>query len=138
MNLLSSEPGLALLASAKDWPDGVDSIALAIFLCIVVLLPAIGYWFMIIDVRAYLRALRGALVVVRNRLRGVPKWAKQETPGCLRSLGLEIPCSEADIKQAYRKLAEDMHPDRGGDRHKFMLLRRHFEESLAFIRDDEA
>lgn len=135
---LFPERGFSLLASAADWPDGVDSIALLIFLSIVVVLPAIGYWFMIIDVRAYLRALRGALVVVRNRFRGVPDWAKRETPGCVRALGLEIPCTETDIKQAYRKLAEDLHPDRGGDRHKFMVLQRHFEESLAFIRDVEA
>lgn len=115
--------------------DAIDSAAIAIFLLMVIGAPLLGYWFMIIDIRAYLRALRRALVVVKNHLPSIPEWAKQHTPGCLRSLGLRMPCKEEDVKKAYRKLAEDLHPDRGGDRQKFMLLQKQFEEALRFVRE---
>lgn len=131
--------GHAMILAKADWPDMVDGFALVVFLTLVVLLPALGYWFMVIDIRAYLRALRGMLMVVQRRFRPtVPDWARRETPGCIRSLGLELPCTEEDIKQAYRRLADEVHPDRGGDRHRFMVLRRQFEEALCFLRDDEA
>ncbi len=90
---------------------------------------------MVLDIRAYLRALRGALIVVKNHLPHLPGWAKQHTPGCIRSLGLKLPCTEAEIKQAYRGLAEKLHPDRGGDRQRFLLLQRQLEEATRFIRE---
>ena len=97
----------ALLARRADWPDGIDSFALVLFFALVFLLPLLGYWFMVVDIRTYLRAMRGMLVVVHRRLRGTPHWARSETPGCLRSLGLELPCTEDEIKHAYRRLAAD-------------------------------
>ena len=114
----------------------IDVVAIVIYLSLVIGLPLIGYWFMVIDIRAYLRALKGMMIVVKNHLTEIPAWARQYTPGCIRSLGLEMPCSEEDIKKAYRTLAETMHPDRGGDRQKFMLLQREFEDALRFVRDD--
>ena len=118
--------------------DALDITVIVIYLVLVLGAPLFGYWLMVIDIRAYLRALKGALVVVRNHLPMIPEWAKQHTPGCIRSLGLEMPCSEEEVKRAYRKLAEKSHPDRGGDRKKFMLLQKQFEEALHFIRELQA
>ena len=106
------------------------------FLALAVAVPALGYWLMVIDIHAYLRALRGALIRVKDHLPGLPAWARQETPGCLRSLGLDWPCTENDVKQAYRAMAETLHPDRGGDRRRFLLLQEQFEEAMRFLRDD--
>lgn len=123
---------MLILASAFDRTLQITFIALVIGA------PLLGYWFMVCDIRAYLRALRGSLIVVRNHISHLPLWARQYTPGCIRSLGLELPCTEEDIKKAYRRLAETMHPDRGGDRQKFMMLQRQFEAALQFVRDDGA
>ena len=116
--------------------DALDKSAIAVYLCLVVALPLLGYWFMVIDIRAYLRALRGALIIVKNHLPGIPQWARQYTPGSIRALGLELPCTEEDIKRKYRQLAETLHPDRGGDRQKFMLLQKQFEEAVRFVREN--
>ncbi len=40
------------------WPDQVDSFAISMFLLLMVGLPMFGYWLMVADFRAYLRALR--------------------------------------------------------------------------------
>ncbi len=124
-----------LLARA-DWPDEIDSMAVFVFLTLVVAGPLLGYWLLVVDIRAYMRALRGALIRVRNHLPHLPTWARQETPGCLRSLGLELPCSEAEVKRAYHKLAETLHPDRGGDRQRFLLLQEQFETAILFVREN--
>lgn len=114
-----------------------DPLLLVLYLLIVLGLPLLGYWFAVIDIRAYLRALKGALLVVKNHIRGIPAWAKEHTPGCLYALGLEMPCTEADVKRAYRRLAEKMHPDRGGDREAFLRLQCELEEALEFVRDSD-
>jgi hypothetical protein len=54
----------------------------------------------------------------------------QTTPACLRQLGLQRPCSEADVRQAYRQQARALHPDAGGDPRAFMALRAAYEEAL--------
>ena len=123
---------------AQQPHDAADVTLMLIFLFMVIALPVAGYVMMVIDIRAYLRSLRRAMVVVRNHLTGLPSWALQHTPGCIRSLGLEMPCTEAQVKQAYRRLAEDLHPDRGGDQRRFMLLQKQYEEALTFLRDLEA
>ena len=121
----------------REWPDQIDITAMVIFFAVVLGLPLLGHWFMILDIRAYLRALRGALVRVTHVFHGLPDWARYQTPGCLRSLGLELPCTEEDVKTAYRNLAEKYHPDRGGDRRIFLRLQCQFEKSLEFIRELE-
>lgn len=117
------------------WPDQIDLLAISLFYVAVIGVPVIGYWLMVADYRAYLRALRGALMIVKYHLKAIPHWARQETPGCLKSLGLRLPCVEADIKEAYRQRAEQLHPDRGGDRRRFALLKTQYEEAIAFIRE---
>ncbi len=121
----------------REWPDQIDIAAIGIFLVVVIGLPLLGHWFMILDIRTYLRALRGALGRITHVFPGLPMWARYQTPGCLRSLGLELPCSEEDVKTAYRNLAETHHPDRGGDRRIFLRLQRQFEKSLEFLQELE-
>lgn len=123
------------LFASSDWPDSVDRIAIVIFLLAIFLIPLLGYWLTVLDIRAYLRALRGALVRITGPVSELPSWFKDETPPCLRSLGLSLPCTEDDVKQAYRHLAKKLHPDRGGSRHRFLLLQEQFERAMEWIRE---
>ncbi len=119
----------------RIWPDFWDAAAVGIYGAAVVLIPALGYWLLAVDIRRYLRALRGALVKVRYYFPQVPAWARQDAPACLLALGLQLPCTPTDVKRAYRRLAKELHPDRGGDRRQFMELQRNCEASLRFLRD---
>ena len=42
------------------------------------------------------------------------------------------------MKQAYRRHAEMLHPDRGGDRKRFTRLQGQFEKSLRYVRENQA
>ncbi len=95
--------------------------------------PLLGYILLALDIRAYIRALRGALVRITYHFPGVPKWARQQTPACLAALGLKLPCNSEQVRQAYHRLAEHLHPDRGGDRRRFSQLQKDFELSLRFL-----
>jgi hypothetical protein len=55
-------------------------------------------------------------------------------PECLSVLGLLPPVTAEDVKQAYLAKAMTMHPDRGGDPAKFVLLQKAFEEANEFVR----
>ena len=127
---------LSLIARAP-WPDSVDRVALLLFLSAVILLPLIGYWLTALDIRRWLRALRGMLVRMAQPPLPLPDWVDRETPPCLRALGLTLPCTEQDVKQAYRRRAEALHPDRGGDIRRFLLLQQQLEQSLYFLRQRE-
>jgi len=117
------------------WPDSLDKSTIVAFLALTIGLPLLGYYLTVIDLCAYLRALRGALVRVVCYLPELPDWAQYETPGCLRALGLTMPCTEDDIKRAYHRQAERLHPDRGGDRRRFLIVHQHFEAALRYVRD---
>lgn len=117
-----------------DWPDSIDRAATLLFLALAVGLPVIGYACFVLDVRAYLRSLRRQLV----RLSGganLPAWAAPTVPRCFESFGLRPSCTEEELKAAYRERVKQMHPDRGGDRTRFLKLQQHFEESLAILRE---
>jgi curved DNA-binding protein CbpA len=45
-------------------------------------------------------------------------------------LGLQLPCTENDVRQAYRQQARALHPDAGGDPRAFVALRAAYEEAL--------
>lgn len=121
-----------------DWPDSVDGAALALLVALIVGLPALGYVFLVLDVRAYLRSLRRQLVRLAGGPSAVPNWAIPSVPPCLDTFGLQLPCTEEDLKAAYRERVKQMHPDRGGDRRRFLKLQQHFEESLNLVRETNA
>ena len=57
---------------------------------------------------------------------------KKETPESVRKLGLSLPVTEGDVKQAYFAKARAAHPDHGGDVAEFRELQRAFDEALKF------
>lgn len=121
-----------------NWPDSVDSSTIVLFTLLVVGLPLLGYSFAVIDFRAYLRSLRRALVIVKHYVPEIPKWANYRTPRCLKVLGLKPPCTESQVKSAYRRLAQELHPDRGGDIRRFRLLAEQFEKALQYVREEQS
>ena len=122
-----------ILLAVDTWPDSLDSLAVAMFLVAAVVAPALGYAFMVLDFRAYLRSLRRALVRVAYYVPELPQWTQHETPRCVAAFGLRLPCSEEELKRAYLCQVKELHPDRGGDRRRFMILQGHFEAAQVVI-----
>jgi hypothetical protein len=120
---------------AGSYPtNAVDLVVLIGFLAIAFLLPAAGYVCMVLDLRAYLRTLRRGLIKFGSYVFDEhPAWACNETPRAIAALGLRLPCSEADLKHAYRQRVKRLHPDHGGDQRRFLLLQSQFEEAMAII-----
>ncbi|MCI0491941.1 MAG: hypothetical protein L0Z07_03275, partial [Planctomycetes bacterium] len=87
-------------------------------------------------VRAYLRSLRRALVVVTNYRLELPEWVRRDTPRCVSALGLALPTTADDILAAYRRKVKLLHPDRGGDRREFLRLQAHFEQAMAIVSEE--
>jgi hypothetical protein len=50
----------------------------------------------------------------------------------LERLGLSLPVTPEDVKQAFREKVKQAHPDRGGDSQQFRALQQAFDEALAF------
>ncbi len=119
--------------SQHVWPNALDTVLTVAFLAMLVIVPAIGYVFMVLDFRAYLRTLRRSLITVSHCVWEAPSWVQRETPQAIAALGLRMPCSEEDLKRAYRKQVKRLHPDHGGDQRRFLLLQSHFEEALAIV-----
>ena len=115
------------------WPDAFDWPVTVTFLALVLGVPLLGYVCIAIDIRAYVRSLRRALVLVSNYRAELPQWARKETPRCVLALGLTLPCSTEDILTAYREKVKLLHPDRGGDRREFLRLQAHFEQAMALV-----
>jgi len=124
------------LLAAIHWLDGLDALLIAIYLAAVIALPAAGYVYLVIDVRAYLRRLRGVLVRLYSyeAARRLPDWAVH-SPRVLATFDLAMPCTEEDILKAYRERVKRLHPDRGGDRKQFLRLQAQFEAALRQLRD---
>ncbi len=118
------------------WPDGYDRALTGVYLAVIFGIPVLGYVFMVVDFRRYLRSLRRALVLVAHAVPATPYWALRSRPVCLKTLGLELPCTEEDVLAAYRELAKEQHPDRGGDLNQFLRLQRHFEQALELVRKE--
>lgn len=53
-------------------------------------------------------------------------------PEFLKALGLSLPVSPADVKQAYLERAKVAHPDRSGDPERFKRLQEAFDEAIRF------
>jgi hypothetical protein len=54
-------------------------------------------------------------------------------PACFQVLGLTMPCSQEDLKEAYRQKAKLTHPDGGGCAEAFLALQQCYEEALEFL-----
>lgn len=115
------------------WPTPLDLATLAVFLLGAFCLPALGYVFMALDIRRYLRSLRRALIRVASSVYSTPHWALPETPRSIAVFGLQMPCSEEELKRAYRDKVKRLHPDRGGDKRRFLMLQSHFQEALRYV-----
>ena len=89
---------------------------------------------MALDIRRYLRSLRRALVIVASAVRRPPNWSLSDSPPCLQTLGLKLPCTEEEVLAAYRQRVKEMHPDRGGDMRQFLRLQQHFEQAMHLAR----
>jgi hypothetical protein len=126
-------PIIANLPIRASWPDGLDWTIAVTYLTVMFGLAALGYVFMALDFRAYLRSLRRALVVITGYCVEIPEWVRKDTPRCVLALGLTLPCTAEDVLAAYRRKVKQLHPDVGGDRRDFLRLQAHFEQALQFI-----
>ncbi len=54
----------------------------------------------------------------------------RQPPKCFTILGLDFPCTKAEVRAAYRKLAMQRHPDQGGDPSQFLELQAAYEQAL--------
>jgi hypothetical protein len=123
------------LLAIRHWPDGIDGSVTAAYLALAFGLAAAGYVCMVLDIRAYLRSLRRALVLISHYRPELPEWVRRDTPQCILALGLTLPCTTDDVLAAYRRKVKRLHPDRGGDRREFLRLQAHFEQALALVAD---
>ena len=54
-------------------------------------------------------------------------------PKCLQVLGITRPCTVEEVNRAYRRLALETHPDRGGSADAFKQVHDAFESALAMV-----
>lgn len=135
---------MVLLATADSWPDAIDGAVIAGYLILIAAIPLAGYVLLVCDIRAYYRRLKRALVLVSHYTTRVPRWLTKDqwrersVPPCVAAFGLDLPCSEADLLDAYRRLAKQLHPDCGGDRNEFLQMQRYFEEARSLLTATES
>jgi hypothetical protein len=122
-----------LFAAKHLWPDALDLAVTFLLLSAMIALTVSGHVLLVLDVRAWLRSLRRALIVVKDHLPHFPRWSRHQAPRCLTAMGLKLPCNQDQLLRAYRREVKKLHPDRGGDRKRFMRLQADFEESMAFL-----
>lgn len=123
----------ATVQTQHSLPDGIDWTITVTYLSLAFGLAALGYVCMVLDIRAYLRSLRRALVVISGYRLDLPEWVRKDTPRCILALDLTLPCTSSDILAAYRRKVKTMHPDLGGDQREFLRLQTHFEQAMSFI-----
>jgi hypothetical protein len=63
-----------------------------------------------------------------------PKKAADTTPWFIRELGLTWPCTEAEVKTAWRRGAKERHPDHGGTNEGFIALKRAYDLAMEFVK----
>jgi hypothetical protein len=118
---------------SHPWPDALDLAATGTFLLVVLIVPTLGYVFIAIDLRAYVRSLKRGLVRIGQYVSFIPDWARYETPSSIAAFGLRLPCTEDDLKRAYRKRVKRLHPDHGGDQRRFLLMQAQFEQAMSIV-----
>jgi hypothetical protein len=126
-------PLTSIVVASRSWPDAIDGSVTIGYLALAFGLALLGYVCMVLDIRAYLRSLRRALVVISNYRPELPEWVRRDTPRCILALGLTLPCTADDVLVAYRRKVKKLHPDRGGNRREFLRLQAHFEQAMAFL-----
>jgi len=132
---MSACPVCVAEVSSYRWNEGLNGPLLVGFLLFALGLPLLGYVFMFLDIRRYLRSLRRALVMVAEAMPGMAYWAAiRSRPPCLIALDLRLPCGEQEVLAAYRERVKLLHPDRGGDLQKFLKLQRDFERAMHLVR----
>src|ERR1700759_5361906 len=85
-----------------SWPDGIDSLVTVAYLALIVGIVVAGYACMVLDIRAYLRSLRRALVLISHSRMDLPDWIRKNKPRCIEALGLTLPCTTDEVLTAYR------------------------------------
>jgi len=134
--MIAVDASLAATSSLyRSWPDGIDASVSAVYLALAFGLALLGYVCMVLDIRAYLRSLRRALVLITHYRVDLPEWVRRDTPRCILALGLTMPCTTDDVLAAYRRKVKRLHPDRGGDRREFLRLQTHFEQAMSLVAD---
>jgi hypothetical protein len=128
-------PILAATVPLKAWPDAIDLAVTLGYLALLAGLVIFAHVSMGLHVRAYLRSLRRALIVLTGYRAELPDWVRRQTPRCILALGLTLPCTADDVRAAYRRRVKRLHPDRGGDRRQFLRLQAHFEQAMAVVAD---
>lgn len=118
-------------------PDTFDWVVTIGFVVFVSLAIIAGIFFSLVDLQACYRAWRKVLIVMRDYLPSIPRWAKHRTPHCLLVFNLKLPCTQTQLLQAYRQLVKTMHPDVGGDLQQFMKLQSEFEQAKLFLHELE-
>lgn len=58
----------------------------------------------------------------------------KKRPEAVEKLGLSLPVTEQDVKQAYRQKAQQAHPDHGGTASEFIEVQRAFDEAVEFAK----
>lgn len=127
---------LGTAVAGQSWPDALDVSVTLVYLFAAFGLALVGYICMALDIRAYLRSLRKALVLVTNYRPELPAWVRKDTPRCILALGLTLPCTTEDVLAAYRRRVKQLHPDRGGSRREFLRLQAHFEQAMVLLADE--
>ena len=57
----------------------------------------------------------------------------EDLPVIIKNLGLSVPFSINDVKNAYRQKVKSVHPDKGGSIEAFIALQESYEKALAFF-----
>ncbi len=59
---------------------------------------------------------------------------KRARQKAIDTLGLTLPVTEDDVKQAFRRRAQKAHPDHGGSAAEFMEIQTAFEQAIGFAK----
>jgi hypothetical protein len=76
---------------------------------------------------------RAASAETWDMLRRARQGDGANAPPCFRALGLAWPCTEEDVKHAYRTLAYAAHPDTGGSDTAFQMLAEAYELAMKYL-----
>ena len=63
-----------------------------------------------------------------------PQKAADPTPWFIRELGLTWPCTEAEVKAAWRRGVKTRHPDQGGSSESFIAFKKAYDNAVEFLR----